>query len=158
MNATAGVGEKPKILIVDDIHENLHTLLNILREDYAILAATSGPKALEIARRDPPPDLILLDIKMPGMDGYQVLEQLKQDAATAAIPVIFVTALTECADEARGIRMGAVDYMTKPIVPELMLARVRTHLELNEYRKRFGKSQVSDRAGNAIQSPSLNDV
>jgi putative two-component system response regulator len=84
------------------------------------------------------------------MDGYQVLEQLKQNEGTAAIPVIFVTALAECADEARGIKMGAVDYMTKPIVPELMLARVRTHLELNNYRKRFGKSRQADCADNAI--------
>jgi CheY-like chemotaxis protein len=144
MNATAGIGDKSRILIVDDIHENLHTLLNILREDYAILAATSGPKALEIAQRDPPPDLILLDIKMPGMDGYQVLERLKQNVSTAAIPVIFVTALTECADEAKGRRLGVVDYMTKPIVPELVLACVRTHLKLNDYRKRFGMSHASD--------------
>ena len=143
MNSMAGVSDKPRILIVDDIHENLHTLLHILREDYAILAATSGPKALEIVRRDPRPDLILLDINMPDMDGYQVLEQLRQDESTAAIPVIFVTALTECADEAKGLRMGAVDYMTKPVVPELVLARVRTHLELNDYRKRFGESLIS---------------
>lgn len=86
-------GERPRILIVDDVHENLHALMNVLRDDYAILAATSGEKALELARRSPQPDLILLDIRMPGMDGYSVLAELKIDPATAEIPVIFVTAL-----------------------------------------------------------------
>ena len=84
---------KPRILIVDDVNENLHVLMNILREDYAILAATNGEKALELAARQPSPDLILLDIKMPGMDGYEVVRRLKANPATAGIPVIFVTAL-----------------------------------------------------------------
>src|SRR5690606_18677515 len=86
-------GARPRILIVDDVHENVHALMNVLRDEYAILAATSGDKALELARREPQPDLILLDIKMPGMDGYSVLSALKIDPATADIPVIFVTAL-----------------------------------------------------------------
>jgi diguanylate cyclase (GGDEF)-like protein len=126
--------ERPCILIVDDVHENLHALMNILRDDYAILAATGGEKALELAQRQPRPDLILLDIKMPGMDGYSVLSHLKFDPATAEIPVIFVTALAESTDEARGFQLGVADYITKPVNPELLKMRVRTQLELRRYR------------------------
>ncbi len=123
------------ILIVDDVAENLHALMAALRDEYAILAATSGEKALDIARRTPPPDLILLDIRMPGMDGYSVLSALKIDPATTDIPVIFVTALTEAADEARGLRLGAADYITKPVNPELLKTRVRNQLDLRRYRR-----------------------
>ncbi len=128
-------GARPRILIVDDVHENLHLLMNILRDDYGIVAATSGEKALELARREPRPDLILLDIKMPGMDGYSVLSELKINPATAAIPVIFVTALAEAADEARGLKLGVADYITKPVNPELLRMRIRTQLELRRYRQ-----------------------
>ena len=126
---------RPRILIVDDVHENLHALMNVLRGDYAILAATSGEKALEIAQHSPQPDLILLDIKMPGMDGYSVLAQLKSHPATADIPVIFVTALAEAADEARGLTLGVADYIIKPVNPELLHLRVRTQLALQRYRR-----------------------
>lgn len=126
--------QRPRLLIVDDVHENLHLLISILREDYAISAATNGKKALELARRQPQPDLILLDIKMPGMDGYSVLSALKIDASTVDIPVIFVTALAEAADEARGLRMGASDYITKPVSPDLLKVRVRNQLDLKRYR------------------------
>ena len=129
------MAERHRILIVDDVHENLHALMNILRDEYAIVAATNGEKALELARRDPAPDLILLDIKMPGMDGYSVLSALKIDPATANIPVIFVTALSEAADEARGLVLGVADYITKPVNPDLLRARVRTQLELSRYRR-----------------------
>jgi diguanylate cyclase (GGDEF)-like protein len=125
---------RPRILIVDDVHENLHALMNILRDDYAILAATSGAKALELAARQPVPDLILLDIKMPDMDGYSVLSQLKIHPVTAEIPVIFVTALAETTDEARGLKLGAADYITKPVNAELLRLRVRTQLALCRYR------------------------
>jgi diguanylate cyclase (GGDEF)-like protein len=128
-------GKRQRILIVDDVHENLHALMNILRDDYAIAAATGGQKALELARRQPPPDLILLDIKMAGMDGYSVLSALKIDPLTADIPVIFVTALAEAADEARGLSLGVADYITKPVNPDLLKARVRSQLELARYRK-----------------------
>ncbi len=125
---------KPCILIVDDVNENLHALLSILRTDYAILAATNGEKALELAARAPGPDLVLLDIKMPGMDGYEVLRRLKADPGTADIPVIFVTALSESADEAVGLKHGAADYITKPINPDLLKQRILTQLELRQYR------------------------
>ena len=127
--------DRKRILIVDDVHENLHVLMNILRDDYAIVAATSGEKALEICRRQPPPDLILLDIKMPGMDGYSVLARLKSDPATAGIPVIFVTALAEATDEARGLTLGVADYIIKPVNADLLCLRIRTQLELAAYRK-----------------------
>jgi len=126
---------RPRILIVDDVHENLHALMHILRDDYAISAATGGEKALELARRRPQPDLILLDIKMPGMDGYSVLSALKLDPATADIPVIFVTALTEAADEARGLALGVADYITKPVNPDLLRTRLRNQLDLKRYRR-----------------------
>jgi diguanylate cyclase (GGDEF)-like protein/PAS domain S-box-containing protein len=127
---------KPRILVVDDVSENLHILVGILRNDFAIIVATNGPKALELAARQPVPDLILLDIRMPGMDGYEVLHRLKSDPVTADIPVIFVTALAETADEAVGLRLGAADYVTKPINPELLLLRVNNQLELRRHRRR----------------------
>src|SRR4030065_1320752 len=132
---TGSLDHRPRILIVDDVHENLHALMNILRDDYVISAATCGEKALELAPREPRPNLILLDVKMPGMDGYSVLSELKANPATTAIPVIFVTALAEVADEARGLKIGAADYITKPVNPDLLRARVHTQLELQRYRQ-----------------------
>ncbi len=126
--------KRARLLIVDDVRENLHALMALLREDYAITAATCGEKALLLARQHPQPDLILLDIHMPQMDGYAVLAQLKQDPLTAGIPVIFVTAVTEAADEARGLMLGVMDYITKPINPDLLRMRIRNQLDLKRYR------------------------
>lgn len=126
---------RPRILIVDDVRENLHLLMNILKANHTMMAATSGEKALEIARREPQPELILLDIKMPGMDGYSVLSTLKSDPATAHIPVIFVTALGDAADIAGGLELGVADYITKPVDPEMLLLRVNTQLTLQRYRE-----------------------
>jgi diguanylate cyclase (GGDEF)-like protein len=133
--ASETTGLRPRILIVDDVPENLHALMGVLREDYAIVAATSGEKALELAQAQPQPDLILLDIRMPGMDGYSVLSALKINPVTTEIPVIFVTALAEAADEARGFSLGVADYITKPVNAELLKARVRNQLELKRYRQ-----------------------
>ena len=119
---------RTRILIVDDVNENLHALMHILRDSYAIGAANSGEKAIELAQRVPQPDLILLDIKMPGMDGYSVLASLKANPQTADIPVIFVTALAEAADEARGLTLGVADYITKPVNPDLLHRRIHTQL------------------------------
>jgi diguanylate cyclase (GGDEF)-like protein/PAS domain S-box-containing protein len=129
---------RPRILIVDDVRENLHLLMNILSKNHTMTAATSGEKALELARRAPQPELILLDIKMPGMDGYSVLSRLKSDPATAHIPVIFVSALGDAADVAAGLELGVADYITKPIDPELLLLRVATQLTLQRYRDDTG--------------------
>ncbi|MFZ6874386.1 EAL domain-containing protein [Undibacterium sp. Di27W] len=126
---------RQRILIVDDVIENLHGLMSMLRDEYAIIAASTGEKALELAQRLPHPDLILLDIKMPGMDGYSVLVHLKANPATADIPVIFVTAISDAGDEARGLTLGVADYITKPVNPDLLLLRVRIQLELQRYRR-----------------------
>jgi putative two-component system response regulator len=125
---------QPTILIVDDSPENLSVLSDLLLPHYRVRAATSGEKALRIALTPPRPDLVLLDVMMPGMDGYEVFSRLRGDPATAAIPVIFVTAMDSIDAELHGFDVGAVDYMTKPIVPPIVLARVRTQLELKQAR------------------------
>ncbi len=122
--------DRPTILIVDDAPANVELLGEVLGEHYRTKAATSGERALRIAATDPPPDLILLDVMMPGMSGHEVCEKLKADPRTARIPVIFVTAMSEVDDETRGLALGAVDYLTKPVNPAIVLARVRTHLTL----------------------------
>ncbi|MBF0126349.1 MAG: two-component system response regulator [Magnetococcales bacterium] len=121
---------KPMILVVDDTPDNLVLMSGLLKDAYKIKVANQGEKALKIARSDPAPDLILLDIMMPGLDGYEVCRRLKADGATREIPVIFLTARTEIEDEKRGLDLGAVDYITKPISPPIVLARVKTHLAL----------------------------
>ncbi|OQY60497.1 MAG: hypothetical protein B6245_01165 [Desulfobacteraceae bacterium 4572_88] len=121
-----------KILIADDEPDNIRILAEALTGDYKIIAATSGGEAIECAVCPNPPDLILLDIMMPDMDGYAVLERLRADGKTRHIPVIIITALNRDVDEIRGFDMGAVDYVTKPFSPAVINARVRTHLELRD--------------------------
>ena len=121
---------KVNLLVVDDTPENIDILSGILRKDYKVKAALNGMKALSNASQEPRPDLILLDIMMPDMDGYQVCEALKANPFTANIPVIFITAKSEEKDEEHGLKLGAVDYITKPISPAIVLARVKTHLAL----------------------------
>lgn len=123
------VDSRPKLLLVDDEPTNLQVLRQILQDDYRLFFAKDGDKALEMAARERP-DLILLDVMMPGMTGYEVCTRLKQDEMTVATPVIFVTALADVDDEARGFEVGAVDYITKPVSPPIVRARVRTHLSL----------------------------
>ncbi len=125
---------QPNILIVDDVPENLSVLGELLQPTYRVRAANSGARALQIANSPPPPDLILLDVMMPGMDGYQVLRELRDNATTRDIPVIFVTAMDGTDDEEKGLDLGAVDYITKPIRPAIVLARVRAQLELKRAR------------------------
>jgi putative two-component system response regulator len=122
------------ILIVDDEPANLAMLSHLLRPDYQVRASNSGENALRVATSEPRPDLILLDVMMPGMDGYMVLERLRKNPATVDIPVFFVTALTDVDDEERGLALGAADYITKPIKPAVVLARVRTQLEAKHTR------------------------
>lgn len=125
---------KPKILIVDDIPSNIKILIDTLKnQDYEILATTAGITALNIATAEIP-DLILLDITMPNMDGYEVCVRLKANVLTRHIPVIFITARDEEEEEARGFELGAVDYISKPIKPAVTRARVKTHLELKKQR------------------------
>jgi Response regulator containing a CheY-like receiver domain and an HD-GYP domain len=121
--------ESYKVLLVDDEPNNLKVLQQILKDRFELLFAINGEKALAAAQEHRP-DIILLDIMMPGMDGYQVCRHLKQDTATAHIPVIFVTAMSEVEDEARGFDVGAVDYIQKPVSGPIVLRRVQTHLSL----------------------------
>ncbi|MGF1776637.1 HD domain-containing phosphohydrolase [Vibrio nomapromontoriensis] len=123
------------ILLVDDTPDNLDLLNGVLAEKYQIKIATSGKIALKIAHRLPKPDLILLDIMMPEMDGYDVCRQLKSHPVTQDIPVIFITAKTQTEDETKGFALGAVDYITKPISPPIVRARVETHLFLHNQRQ-----------------------
>ncbi len=124
------VADKKTILIVDDTPENIDVLRGLLEADYKVKVALEGNRALKIANSSNPPDLILLDIMMPGLSGYDVCEQLKDNPLTRRIPVIFVTAMGEVDDESKGFALGAVDYMTKPVSPPIVHARVRTHLAL----------------------------
>ncbi|MBF0425136.1 MAG: SpoIIE family protein phosphatase [Magnetococcales bacterium] len=121
---------KPRILIVDDVVDNLRILTILLQGDYIVMAAKNGSKALDLARANPRPDLILLDVMMPGMDGFEVCRRLKEDPATREIPVIFVTALDEEKDEAYGFKVGGVDYISKPYRPPIIRARVQTQISL----------------------------
>ena len=123
-------GSQPTILIVDDTPENLSVLGELLQTSYRVRAANSGRRALQIAHGKPAPDLILLDVMMPEMDGFDVLAELRSNPATKHIPVIFVTAMDGTEDEEHGLDCGAVDYITKPIRPAIVLARVRSQLEL----------------------------
>lgn len=125
----------PRVLIVDDDPAVLRVLGEILGADYRRQAARSGERALRIIAADPPPDLILLDVVMPGMDGYEVCRRLKASSRTRDIPVIFITARVQAADESRGLEAGAVDYLAKPINPMVVRARVRTHLALLQARR-----------------------
>jgi len=122
--------DKPTILVVDDTPDNLALMQTLLKDLYKVKGANNGERGLKIAASGHPPDLILLDIMMPGIDGYEVCRRLKADAATRDIPVIFLTAKAEVEDEQLGFELGAVDYITKPISPPLVLARVKTHLTL----------------------------
>ena len=141
------------ILIVDDSPENLTVLNELLLPAYRVRVATSGEKALQLAATSPLPDLILLDVMMPGMDGYEVFTRLRADLRTHDIPVIFVTAMDSTEAEMRGLEIGAVDYITKPIVPLIVLARVRTQMELKQARdwlrdqNAFLEAEVARRMG-----------
>ncbi len=127
-------GLRQRILIVDDVHANIRLLADSLSGNYELIAATSGREALGCASAKDPPDLILLDIMMPEMDGYEVLRELKGNSRTRGIPVIFITAMGDDTHEIKGLEAGAVDYITKPFNPAVVNARVQTHLEFKHYR------------------------
>ncbi|MBO6562118.1 MAG: diguanylate cyclase [Nisaea sp.] len=125
-----------KILVVDDAPENVMLLGLILKDQGTVTTATSGRQAIDIALENQP-DLILLDIQMPDLDGYDVIRVLKEDDRTKNVPVIFVTGLSDESDEEKGLELGAIDYITKPYKPAVVLARVRNHLRLREYALRL---------------------
>lgn len=126
--------DKKVVLVVDDAPANIHIVNEILHGKYRVRIATNGAKALELAQETPSPDLVLLDVMMPGMDGYEVCSHLKENASTKDIPVIFLTGQTETSDETLGFEVGAVDYIHKPFSPAVVAARVQTHLALRETR------------------------
>ena len=141
----------PLILAVDDEASNLQLLRQILQDHYRLRFAKDGPRALELVREEAP-DLILLDVMMPGMSGYEVCAALKADPRTALIPVIFVTALTDTDDELEGFEAGAVDYITKPVSPPIVRARVRTHLSLVRMEElRATRLEIVQRLGLAAE-------
>ncbi len=127
------------VLIVDDTPQNLMVLGELLQPFYRVRVANSGERALRAANSQPRPDIILLDVMMPEMDGHAVLRRLREEPNTRQIPVIFITAMNAAEDEERGFALGAVDYITKPFVPAIVLARVRTHLELKQARDRLAQ-------------------
>jgi len=131
--------KKPKVLIVDDTPENIQVLMGTLKDQYAIVAATSGEKALRMAVAEPRPDLILLDIMMPGMDGFEVCRRLKEAPQAREIPVIFLSALDDTANKVKGFAEGAVDYISKPFQPEEVLVRVNTHLTVNRLKQHLAE-------------------
>jgi serine phosphatase RsbU (regulator of sigma subunit) len=131
--------DKKVVLVVDDAPANIHVVNEILHHNYKVRIAINGAKALELANGTPPPDLILLDVVMPGMDGYEVCTRLKADSVTRDIPVIFLTGQTEITDETRGFEVGAVDYIHKPFSPAVVAARVQTHLALRETREQLAR-------------------
>ncbi|MCO4745903.1 MAG: response regulator [Proteobacteria bacterium] len=140
------------ILVVDDTPTNLALVTQILEDDYRILVATSGARALRIVRSQAPPDLILLDIRMPVMNGFEVCAQLKADPTTASIPIIFLSGMAAPEEEARGLKVGAVDYLRKPFDPDVLLARVNGHVGIHKaarfvpqaIRTIFGDQSVAD--------------
>jgi DNA-binding response OmpR family regulator len=140
----------PAVLIVDDTPENLDILKAALKRDYKVLIANSGALALQIASHAPAPDLILLDIMMPDIDGYAVMRQLQANESTRSIPVIFVTALSDVIDEMKGLSLGAVDYITKPFSVPIVQARVRTHLAL-----RAAQTEIAERNAYLIEEREL---
>ena len=131
------MSQKQRILVVDDTTSNIKILNDLLKNKYDISVATNGPDALDIAISDYRPDLILLDIMMPEMDGYEVTRLLREDKQTIGIPIVFITANTETESITQGFAIGGNDYITKPIQPDELLARVQTHLELYEARKKL---------------------
>jgi signal transduction histidine kinase len=152
------VKAKSTVLVVDDTPDNLTLMSSLLNESYQVKIANGGKRALKIAMSDTPPDLILLDIMMPNMDGYEVCEQLKLNPKTANIPVIFLTAKAEIADEQKGLELGAVDYITKPISPPIVLARVKNHLALQDQNKALKNAIFIAERANLAKSDFLSSM
>src|SRR6266481_2848032 len=138
-----GPVEKKLVLVVDDAPANLQVVRSILKDDFKIRVATSGAKALELVKEKPQPDLILLDVTMPDMDGYEVCGILKATPESRDIPVIFLTGKTEADDETKGFDLGAVDYIHKPFLAAVVKARVHTHLMLREAREQLSRQLIS---------------
>ncbi len=138
------MSDKPVILIVDDVPSNIKVLATCLKDQYQIKVATGGHECLRLAQAVPLPDLILLDIEMPDLGGYEVCETLKRQETTRDIPVIFVTAKDSDSNEEQGLKLGAVDYITKPVKPSIVRARVDTHVTLKQQRDLLKEIALKD--------------
>jgi len=149
--------DRATVLVVDDAPENIDVLRGVLKSYYKVKVAINGEQALKLCGSDQPPDLVLLDVMMPGMDGFEVCRQLKAGPATEGIPVIFVTAMNDAHDEVQGFEVGGVDYINKPITPAIVLSRVRTHLQLRSayrfIRETFGRYLSDEIVDRLIDSP-----
>ena len=149
MVETLDFSAKATVLVVDDTPDNLAVISGLLKDLYKVKVAANGKTALQIAQGESPPDLILLDIMMPELSGYEVCLRLKSEPATRDIPVLFLTALASAEDEKKGLELGAEDYITKPISPAILLARVSTHLRIKsviDYLKKKAASLEQDLA------------
>lgn len=151
--------KKQKVLIVDDIAANIKVLMETLKEDYAVITANSGRRALKLATAPEPPDIILLDIMMPIMDGYEICRRLKAEELTKDIPIIFITAMSEVGDEEKGLELGGVDYITKPFNPGLVKRRVHNQLELKAYRDHLEEQlRIRTREINLVQEITIESM
>lgn len=146
---TAGLA-KPTLLVVDDLPDNLDVLVELLSENYQVRAANSGERALKILDSGKIPDLILLDVMMPDMDGFEVCRRIKANPATADIPVIFLTAMSETTDVTNGFAVGAVDFVTKPADPPILRSRIDTHLKLRQAFAELKRNRIALIEQNAI--------
>lgn len=140
---------KPKVLVIDDMHMFMFTLTHILKEEFTVFAADSGAEGLRIAKEEQP-DIILLDIQMPGMDGYEVLTALKDDVKTKDIPVIFLTGQADALDEEQGLILGAADYITKPFSTHIVKLRIRKQLKFSKQENHSKKTQALDPLTNLL--------
>ncbi len=136
--------DKKRVLVIDDTLANIKVLNELLRDQYHVSVATNGPDGLDLANSENRPGLILLDIMMPDMDGYEVIKKLKSNPKTKNIPVLFITAKSEVKDETFGLSLGAVDYLRKPISPPIVMARVKSHMNLHLYQEHL-EELVKDR-------------
>ena len=152
------MSSKAVVLIVDDVATNIQALALLLKEEYVIKVATGGARALELASQDPIPDLILLDVQMPDMNGYDVLKLLKEESTTAQIPIIFVTGKDAVEDEEYGLELGAVDYIAKPIRPSIVKARVKTHIMLKQQHDQLVGMATHDQLTGLYNRHYLNDA
>lgn len=154
------MADKQIILVVDDTPANIEVAHHTLKDTYIVKIATSGAKALNLAKVLPQPDLILLDVMMPEMDGYEVCIGLKSDPSTSDIPIIFLTGKIDAEDETRGLELGAIDYIHKPFSPLVVQARVRTHLALREAREQLAdeKRKVDRILDNILPAPAVAEI
>ncbi|MEF1228162.1 response regulator, partial [Vibrio fortis] len=151
------MSSKPTVLVIDDTPSNLDVLTGILKDTYQVKVAINGHIGIKIAKTVPQPDLILLDIMMPDIDGFEVCRQLKSQPNTAHIPITFVTAKIDPEDEVKGLSLGAVDYLTKPITPQIALQRVKTHIALyDQQRALFSQVKEKTREINLGKLETLN--